>query len=148
MRKGGKSMKTTLNWEGKMAFNGMNPSGHELRMDAAPEVGGENSGSRPMEVLLQSVAGCTAIDIVSILAKMRLEPSLFQTEVEGERAEEHPKRFTKLNIHYILEGNLPEDKVVRAISLSKDKYCSVSHTLNAEITATYSLNGAERKPVE
>lgn len=141
-------MKTTLNWEGKMAFNGKNPSGHEVKIDAAPEVGGENTGPRPMELLLQSVAGCTAIDIVSILAKMRLEPSLFDTEVEGERAEDHPRRFTKINIHYILEGDLPEDKVVRAIVLSKDKYCSVSHTLNAEITATYSLNGSEAKPVD
>ncbi len=138
-------MKTTLDWQGKMAFKGENPSGHEITMDAAPEVGGENTGPRPTELLLQSVAGCTAIDIVSILAKMRMTPTSFQTEVEGERAEEHPKKFTKLHIHYILEGDLDEKKVVRAIKLSKDDYCSVSHTLSAEITASYTLNGVKGK---
>lgn len=134
-------MKTTINWTGKMAFSGTAPSGHEIRMDAAAEIGGENSGPRPTELLLNAVAGCTGIDIISILHKMRLEPSAFHMDVEGERAEDHPKRFTKIKIHYVLEGELPEDKVVRAIELSKDKYCSVSHSLNAEITFTYSING-------
>jgi putative redox protein len=134
-------MKTTINWTGKMAFAGTAPSGHEIKMDAAAEIGGENSGPRPTELLLSAVAGCTGIDIISILHKMRLEPSSFHMDVEGERADDHPKRFTKINIHYALEGDLPEDKVVRAIELSKDKYCSVSHSLNAEIAVTYSING-------
>ncbi|MDN3019555.1 OsmC family protein [Paenibacillus sp. BSR1-1] len=136
-------MELTIKWKEKMAFSGVTPSGHEITMDAAPEVGGENSGARPTELLLQAVAGCTGIDIISILHKMRLEPSSFQMEVKGERAEEHPKRFTGINIHYALEGQLPEDKVVRAIQLSKDKYCSVSHSLNAEITVSYSINGVK-----
>ena len=66
-------------------------------------------------------------------------------EVEGNRAEDHPKRFTDINIHYVLEGDLPEDKVIRAIQLSKDKYCSVSHSLSAGITASYSINGGKTK---
>jgi len=136
-------MELSINWKGKMAFSGVTPTGHEFIMDAAPEVGGENSGPRPTELLLQAVAGCTGIDIISILNKMRLKPSAFQMDVKGERAEEHPKRFTTINIHYALDGELPEDKVVRAIQLSKDKYCSVSHSLNAEITVSYSINGVK-----
>jgi len=137
------TMELTINWKEKMAFSGVSPSGHEFIMDAAPEVGGENSGPRPTELLLQAVAGCTGIDIISILQKMRLNPTAFQMDVKGERAEEHPKRFTTINIHYALDGELPEDKVVRAIQLSKDKYCSVSHSLNAEITVSYSINGVK-----
>ena len=85
-------MELSINWKGKMAFSGVTPTGHEFIMDAAPEVGGENSGPRPTELLLQAVAGCTGIDIISILNKMRLEPSAFQMDVKGERAEEHRAR--------------------------------------------------------
>ena len=136
-------MELTIKWNEKMAFSGTTPSGHEIKMDAAPEVGGENTGARPTELLLNAVAGCTGIDIISILHKMRLEPSSFQMDVKGERADDHPKKFTTINIHYALEGDLPEEKVVRAIQLSKDKYCSVSHSLSAEISASYSINGVK-----
>lgn len=74
---------------------------------------------------------------------MRLEPLTFRMEMEGTRAEEHPKRFTHYHIHYLLEGELPEDKVVRAIRLSKDTYCSVYHSLNASIEVSYSINGVK-----
>ncbi|WP_430005275.1 OsmC family protein [Metabacillus idriensis] len=124
-----------------MSFSGTTPSGHEVKMDAAEDFGGENTGARPTELLLNAVAGCTGIDIISILQKMRLSPSSFHMEVSGTRAEDHPKRFTAIHIHYVLEGDLPEDKVIRAIQLSKDKYCSVSQSLNAEISAGYSING-------
>lgn len=136
-------MESTVKWNGQMAFTGIGASGHEVKMDASEEVGGENTGARPTELLLQGLAGCTGIDIISILKKMRLDPVSFHMDVKGIRADEHPKRFTNIHIHYALEGELPEDKVVRAIQLSKDKYCSVSHTLNAEITAGYSINGSK-----
>jgi putative redox protein len=138
-------MKSTINWTGKMAFTGMTPSGHEIKMDAAGEFGGENSGARPTELLLHAVAGCTGIDIISILHKMRLEPTSFHMDVEGARADEHPKSFTDIHIHYALEGELPEEKVIRAIELSKDKYCSVSHSLNAQLTISYSINAGGKK---
>ena len=124
-----------------MSFLGETPSGHKIQMDASEEVGGQNSGARPTELLLSAVAGCTGIDIISILQKMRLEPTSFHMDVKGDRAENHPKRFTLIHIHYALEGDLPEEKVVRAIELSHDKYCSVSHSLNAEMTTSYSING-------
>ncbi|OIJ12896.1 peroxiredoxin [Anaerobacillus arseniciselenatis] len=138
-------MKTTINWQGKMAFSSTTPSGHELVMDAPEEVGGENKGARPTEFLLNAVAGCTGIDIISILTKMRVNPTSFEMEVEGDRAEDHPKKFTKIHIHYSFEGDLPEAKVAKAIKLSKDKYCTVSHSLSAEITASYKINGIEGK---
>ncbi|MFD6440866.1 OsmC family protein [Peribacillus sp. NPDC060186] len=136
-------MKTMITWTGEMSFSGSTPSGHEIKMDAAKEVGGQNSGARPTELLLHSLAGCTGIDIVMILKKMRFEPITFHIEVEGLRAENHPKRFTDYHIHYLLEGELPEDKVVRAIQLSKDTYCSVYHSLNANIVMSYSINGVK-----
>lgn len=136
-------MELSIKWKEKMAFSGQTPSGHEINMDAAEEIGGENTGARPTELLLNAVAGCTGIDIISILTKMRLKPTSFQMDVKGERADDHPKRFTTIHIHYALEGDLPEDKVVRAIALSKDKYCSVSHSLNAEMTTSYSINGVQ-----
>jgi putative redox protein len=138
-------MKTTVTWTGQMAFSGITPSGHEIKMDAAEEVGGQNRGARPTELLLHAVAGCTGIDIISILQKMRLEPASFHMEVEGTRAEDHTRRFTHIHIHYALEGEFPEDKVIRAIRLSKEKYCSVAHSLNAMITASYSINGVAGK---
>lgn len=134
---------TNIKWTGELAFTGFTPSGHEIKMDAAEDVGGQNSGARPTELLLQALAGCTGIDIVMILKKMRLEPLTFRMEIEGTRAEEHPKRFTHYHIHYLLEGELPEDKVVRAIRLSKDTYCSVYHSLNASIEVSYSINGVQ-----
>lgn len=136
-------MDTSIKWNGKMSFSGNTPSGHEVKMDASEEVGGENTGARPTELLLHAVAGCTGIDIISILQKMRLNPSAFEMDLTGTRAEDHPKRFTAIKIHYKLEGDLPEEKVIRAIQLSKDKYCSVSQSLNAEITAEYSINGVK-----
>ena len=128
-----------------MAFSSTTPSGHQIKMDAAEEVGGQNTGARPTELLLNAVAGCTGIDIISILHKMRLNPTSFSIEVDGSRAEDHPKRFTKINVNYVLEGDLPESKVIRAIQLSKDKYCSVAHSLNSTITASYSINNSPMK---
>lgn len=136
-------MEMTVKWNDKMSFTGFAPSGHEVKMDAAESVGGENTGARPTELLLSAVAGCTGIDIISILTKMRLNPESFEMNVTGERADDHPKKFTKVNIHYALKGALPEDKVIRAIELSKDKYCSVSHSLSADITVSYSINGIQ-----
>lgn len=136
-------METILKWSGNMAFSGTSASGHEIIMDASEAIGGQNTGARPMELLLFATAGCTGIDIISILKKMRLEPTFFQMEVKGDRADTEPKRFTNIHIHYALEGTLPEEKVARAVKLSKDKYCSVAHSLNATITASFSINGVE-----
>nr|WP_172840448.1 OsmC family protein [Virgibacillus phasianinus] len=138
-------MEFSVMWDGKMAFSSTAPSGHDIKMDAAGPVGGENGGPRPTELLLNAVAGCTGIDTISILQKVRLQPSKFKMNVKGRNADDHPKRFVAIHIHYALEGELPEGKVIRAIQLSKNKYCSVAHSLSAEITVSYSINGTKGK---
>ncbi|WP_088066448.1 OsmC family protein [Gottfriedia luciferensis] len=140
-------MKTNIKWDGKLAFSGVTPSGHKIKMDTAESLGGENSAPTPVELLINAVAGCTAIDIVLIIGKMRLKLTSFEIEIEGERAEEHPKRFTDIHLHYILNGELDTEKVRKAIKLSKDKYCSVAHSLNANITASFTLNGTKDEEI-
>ncbi|ASS77181.1 peroxiredoxin [Tumebacillus algifaecis] len=111
-------------------------------MDAKAEVGGEDTGARPMELLLMGLGGCSGIDVAMILEKGRLTLEEFRMEVSGQRAEEMPQRFTDIHIHYILKGpDLTQDKVERAIELSNEKYCSASASLNANLTASYELNG-------
>lgn len=134
-------MKSVVSWMGNMRFEAKGDSGHTLTLDAAPEIGGENKGPRPMEVLLHSLAGCTGIDVLMILNKMRLTVESFAMELEGTRADDHPRRFTDIHIIYRFSGDLPVDKVKRAVSLSKEKYCSVSQSLNARITYHIEING-------
>ncbi|MBD1373592.1 OsmC family protein [Hazenella sp. IB182357] len=140
-------MRVAIQWNGKMSFTSELPSGHRLEMDAAPEVGGENKGPRPTEALLSAVGTCSGIDIVDILRKMRLQVDEFDMEIEAERAAEHPRRFTKMNIHYKLTGDLPVEKVKRAVQLSIEKYCSVSHSLSALITTSFEINGTRYEEV-
>jgi putative redox protein len=140
-------MKAKLNWDGGMAFSGETESGHMVLLDAGSESGGSNLGPRPPEILLHAAAVCTGMDIVYVLTKMRLKIEDFFIEIEGARATEHPKRFTDIAINYYIKGDLPEDKVIRAIKLSSETYCTVVHSLNANIQYNYSLNGKPIKPV-
>jgi putative redox protein len=144
----GDLMKARLDWDGGMAFNGLTESGHSLVMDADPESGGANSGPRPTELLLHAAAVCTGMDIVMILSKMRLDVEEFYINIEGRRATEHPKRFTDIAITYHLKGDLPEDKVVRAIKLSRETYCSVTQSVNSTLSYHYVLNDEPVKTVE
>ncbi|MEC9489385.1 MAG: OsmC family protein [Halanaerobiales bacterium] len=133
-------MKINVDWQGDLEFKNQLPSGHDLTVDGSEESGGHNKGPRPMELLLAGLAGCTGIDIVLILRKMKTELEDFELEVEAERAEEAPKRFTKIQIKYKLKGKkLDQRKVERAIKLSEEKYCSASNSLNAEITSSYQI---------
>lgn len=119
-----------VTWRGGMSFDGVGPSSHQVRMDAAPSVGGLDRGPRPTELLLMAVGGCTGIDMVSILGKMKVEFESLEIDIEGSQAEDHPRRFNHLEIVYRLRGkDLPRDKVERAAQLSQDKYCSVSQSL-------------------
>ncbi|MGH2317948.1 OsmC family protein [Planococcus sp. SE5232] len=140
-------MKAVLNWQGGMVFSGMTESGHMVLLDAGTESGGSNQGARPPEVLLHAAAVCTGMDIVYVLNKMRLVIDEFFIDIEGDRASEHPKRFTDIAITYHIKGELPEDKVVRAIKLSSETYCTVVHSLNASVEYKYVLNGAASKVV-
>lgn len=137
-------MKINVDWQGDLEFKNQLPSGHDLTTDGSEESGGHNKGPRPMELLLAGLAGCTGIDIVLILRKMKNELEDFEMNVEAERAEEAPKRFTKIHIKYMLKGKkLDERKVERAIKLSEEKYCSASNSLNAEITSSYQIEATD-----
>ncbi len=118
-----------------------NEQGITVDMDGSPEIGGENLGARPMQMILMALGGCTSMDMLSILKKMREDVKGYKVNVEAERATEHPMVFTKIHIHYILEGNLKKENVEKAISLSMYKYCSVTHMLNktADITHSYEI---------
>lgn len=141
-------MKARLDWDGGMTFNGSTESGHRLVLDADAESGGANGGPRPTELLLHAAAVCTGMDIVMVLGKMRLTVDEFFVDIEGRRATEHPRRFTDIAITYHLKGDLPEEKVMRAIKLSAETYCSVTHSLNATMSYHYILNEQPIQTVE
>lgn len=135
-------MKITVTKKGKLAFTAKTASGHTLLMDAAPDVGGENSGARPMEMLLVGLGGCASIDVILMLEKGRQKINDCQVEITAERAQNHPKIFTRIHLHFIIEGtNISAKQVERAISLSAEKYCSASIMLSksAELTHDYEI---------
>ncbi|HCJ86903.1 MAG TPA: peroxiredoxin, partial [Gammaproteobacteria bacterium] len=120
-------MNTTVRWIDGMMMVGESASGHAVVMDGPENLGGKNLGIRPMEMLLLGMGGCTTIDVMSMLKKMREEVRDCRAEISAERADDHPKVFTKIHIHFVVEGvNLDEKKVGKAIGLSADKYCSAS----------------------
>ncbi|MCE1169172.1 MAG: OsmC family protein [Sphingobacteriia bacterium] len=120
-------VKTT--WSGKMAFES-NVDGHQIKMDADASVGGDDSGARPKKLLLAGLAGCTGMDVVSILDKMKVSFDSFEIITDAVQTEDHPKVYEKITITYVFSGkDLPEDKLRRAIELSQDKYCGVSAML-------------------
>ncbi len=131
-------MKCRIKWLDHMSFVGESDSGHSVVMDGAPEAGGRNLGVRPMEMLLLGLGGCTAFDVVSILQKSRQQMVACEVEIEAERAEEIPKVFTKIHVHFIVSGkDLDESKVAKAVALSADKYCSASRMLEKAATITH-----------
>ncbi len=133
-------MKARAKWVEGMAFMGEAGSGHAVMMDGAPEYGGRNIGIRPMEMLLIGLAGCTGFDVVSILKKGREAVTGCEVEVEAERAASDPKVFTKIHLAYRITGKgLSQAKAERAVTLSKEKYCSASIMLGATAEMSYSL---------
>ncbi|HUX57253.1 MAG TPA: OsmC family protein [Bacteroidales bacterium] len=131
----GKEIVTTK-WLSNMAFEA-DVNGHKIIIDAESTVGGENRGPRPKPFMLASLGGCTAMDVISILKKMRVEVEKFNVIVEGDLTDEHPKQFYKINVIYEFTGkNLPIDKLQKAISLSEERYCGVSAVYNKVIEMT------------
>ena len=130
-------MKCRVKWLDHMTFVGESGSGHAVVMDGAPEHGGRDMGVRPMEMLLLGLGGCTAFDVVSILKKSRQAITDCEVLIDSDRAEEIPKVFTRIHVHFIISGKgLDPVKVEKAVNLSADKYCSASEMLGktAEIT--------------
>ena len=131
-------MNISVNWVDGMLMVGKSHSGHSITMDGPPEIGGDNLGVRPMEMLLLGVAGCTMIDVVTTLKKMRQELTHCETKVNAERADDHPKVFTDIHIQFLVKGNdLDSKKVEKAITLSAEKYCSASIMLGKTASITH-----------
>jgi putative redox protein len=128
-----------LSWKQGMAFQ-TELYGHKINIDADKSNGGQDLGTRPKALLLVALAGCTGMDIVSLMAKMRVDLVDFNVKVEGEVTEEHPKQFTSLHIIYEFWGKeLPMDKLEKAVALSDEKYCGVSATLKKGIPVTHEI---------
>ena len=137
-------MNVSVNWVDGMLMVGKSHSGHSITMDGPPEIGGENLGVRPMEMLLLGVAGCTMIDVVTTLKKMRQDLTNCETKLSAERADEHPKVFTNIHIEFIVKGHdLDPKKVEKAITLSAEKYCSASIMLGKTASITHDFEIVE-----
>jgi putative redox protein len=124
-------MDVILNWKGKMSFEGAGNSGFAQKLDTDPAVGGDNAGARPMEFIAIGLAGCTAMDVISILQKKKQDVKNFQVQVHAETANEHPKVFTRAVIEYLVTGkNIDPAAVLRAIELSAERYCPAQAMLS------------------
>jgi putative redox protein len=131
--------KATVHYAGDEFFIGTPPSGHAQTIDVK---GDRKSAPNPVEMLLVSVAACTAADVISILEKKRQDVTSYNVEITGERAEDHPRKFIRFHIHHIVHGRTVSEKaVIDAIELSDTKYCSVAATVRptAEITTSYEV---------
>jgi putative redox protein len=128
-----------VKWTGEMSFEA-EVDDHRIALDAKPEVGGRNQGPRPKPLMMVALAGCTGMDVVSLLKKMRVDLEDLNVKVEGELTEEHPRQFTSMHIIYEFRGeNLDMDKLKKAIDMSQDKYCGVSATLRKVLNLTYEI---------
>ena len=134
-------MKHTVDtsWQGNMKFDAL-VSGHNIVMDALPSVGGNDEGARPKELMLASLAGCTGMDVVSILKKMRVDLKYFNLRIEAEMTEEHPKHYTAMHIIYEFKGvGLELEKLQKAVNLSQEQYCGVSATYRKAMEITHEI---------
>lgn len=133
-------MQVTVKHIKGMHFEGEGSSKLRTQLDSSVTAGGTGHGSSPMELILMAIAGCSGMDIVSILEKMRTTYDRLEISVQGDRAADHPRVFTDIEVVYKFWGNeLPEDKLMRAIQLSMEKYCSVANMLDKVANLTYRL---------
>ncbi|SYZ74674.1 OsmC/Ohr family protein [Candidatus Zixiibacteriota bacterium] len=131
-----------LKWTGGIRFEGESLFGHKIVTDGALSAGGDESGYKPTELLMFALAGCTGVDVVTILNKMRQEVTGIEIEVKGQQPEQFPKPFNRIEIKYTFRGKkLDRDKIKQAVHLSEEKYCSVSQTLKgiANIISTVEI---------
>lgn len=137
-------MKVTVTWTGAASFKAESGSGHTIQMDGPPDHGGQNIGPRPMEMLLMGMGGCASFDVMSMLTKGRQNVTACRAELQAERADAVPAVFTKIHmVFYVAGHNLKESQVKRAVSLSAEKYCSVSimmESAGVEVTHGYVID--------
>ncbi len=131
-------MKTKIKWMQDVSFKGSSESGHEVVLDGPTELGGKGLGMRPMEMMLIGMGGCTSFDVVTILKRSRQQITGCIAEIEATRADEIPKVFTSIHIHFLIKGvDLQQKAVERAIELSANKYCSASIMLGKSVKITH-----------
>ena len=122
-----------------LQFVGETESGHAVVMDGEQEYGGNNTAVRPTELLLVGLGGCSGMDVVSVLKKKKQDIRGLEIHIKGKRAEEHPKKFTAIDIEFVVTGrSISEEAVKRAVNLSMEKYCSVKATIEGCATITFS----------
>ncbi len=131
--------KVKVSWIDGMAFEA-DVNNHKMIFDADESVGGQDRGPRPKAFVLGSLGGCTGMDVVAMLKKMKQEVASFHMEIEGDASEDHPKVFTHVHVKYIFSGSdLDMEKLKKAVDLSQDKYCSVSAMLKKAMEVSYSI---------
>jgi len=128
----------TVRWAGKMTFIGKAGTNHLVPLDTTPDFGGDSSATKPLELLLIALGGCTGMDVVSLFKKMRVDFAGIEMNLTAERSEEHPNVYTKIDLEYVIYGRgIDEEKVKRAVELSQEKYCSVSAMLRKSCPVNY-----------
>ena len=128
-------MEAKVTWKGNMSFTGTADSGFTIPLGTDPAMGGDDDGLRPMELMAISLAGCTAMDVISVLQKKRQDVTGFEVKIHAERADEFPKVFTHITVEYNLTGhNLEPAAVERSIELSSTKYCPAQAMLAKAVT--------------
>lgn len=133
-----------IRWAGNMTFVGKAGTNHLVPMDTVPEFGGDSSATKPLELLLLGLGGCTGMDIVSLLRKMRVDFTGIEMNITADRAEDHPTVYTKIDIEYVITGRgVDPEKVKRAVDLSQEKYCSVSAMLRKACPVNYTTRIVE-----
>lgn len=138
-------MNTSVNWKGGLSFEGTAESGFEIKLGSGQKLGGPFDGFRPMELIAIGMAGCTGMDVISIMLKKRQDVTDFSVAVKTERAERHPKVFTKIHIHYTFTGNnIDPRSAERSIDLSQGTYCPAVGMLSqvTELTHSYEIIAA------
>ena len=127
-------MEAKVSWKGRLSFEGTADTGFIVPLGAEAVVGGDNDGFKPMELVAIGLAGCTAMDVISILTKKKQQVESFEVVVHADKAETHPRVFTDIEIEYIIKGRQVEREAVeRAVELSTAKYCPVQAMLSASV---------------
>ena len=137
-----------VTWVENLAMVAKSGSGHEIKLDAATDNGGEDGGARPKELTLLSLGGCTGMDVISIMKKKRVPFSSFSIELEADTSKEHPQVFTEIRLIYRTDGDgVEREPVDRAIQLSQERYCGVTHMLNktAKLVVISEINGDRKE---
>jgi putative redox protein len=132
------SLEATINWNNNMSFTA-HSGGHQLKIDTTSEHGGDNTGPTPKQLILHAMMGCTAMDVVSMLQKMRQEIKNFNMSIKAEKNQHYPIHFKSAHLIYSLEGSIAPEKAIKSVESSLSKYCGVNYMLSKVVKVTYEI---------